>query len=257
MDVINHTPGYSRDTFNTFVDIIDPIVQSMWITKEEVDQAFNVAVAFASTKSLAFHRIVVAPTRSLPLSEHDSEETLKAFIRETRSNGSGKVAMVHTKNVDFSSGQPTCITRTYTQASITVSRKGPAVALISSIPNQLELVRVDTHLHRATGEVRHVLFKDPITGQDQEVDIMLCDTSICPDCQTTSSPKGHTDYREFMGYPLIHQKDVVVLDDNAYTYAPTDLVAVSDTPPTTKKEVHEVDFNVIFEGQRSYQGNPL
>lgn len=248
LEAVHRTPGYSPDTFSTRVDIIDPVVASMWITKDQVGQAYIMATGWASSNFLAFQRIAVAPTSSLPWSDQDTGEPFKAFIRETRSNGSGQLAMVHSKDVDFSSGQPTCTTRSYTQAGITIGRKGPAVDLITNISTQLHLVTVDSHLHRATGEVRRVLFKDMISGQDQEVDIMLCDASICPDCQQSKSPTAHTDYHEArMGYPLVHDKDVVFLQDDASAYAPTDQITVTYTPPTTKKEIQEIYFNGIFE----------
>lgn len=156
--------------------------------------------------------------------------------------------MVHNKDVDFIPAQPTCITRSYTQADIAVGRKGPAVDLISNISTNIHLVKAGSELHRATGEVRRVLFKDMISGQDQEVDIMLCDASICPDCQQGTLPRAHTEYqRGRMGYPLVHDKDVVFLEDGTNAYAPTDQIAVFYTPPTTKKKIQEIYFNGLFE----------
>jgi hypothetical protein len=102
----------------------------------------------------------------------------------------------------------------------------------------------DSPLYKHTGQVRRIFIEDQVSGQSHEVDLMLCDTNICTECQPAGVEfQPNYDYAQQRGkLPLVHHKDVMMIGDAELYFAPSQQSPVNNILRVVQQDVRDVTF---------------
>lgn len=226
-DVLKYVPGIELSKWHHVRDLIDPLVESTGISREFVATAVTQALVGAPKSSLPLQRLLAVPTR-----RGEGQNDLGTTFQQI--NSQLGLAMIHTSEVDFSTEQPTYITRK--------APSEPAVPINHTRFQPKQFVSQHNALYKQTGEVRRVLLRDEVTGQEQQIDLMLCDDKICGEC--TPEGKRNYDYAyQRQELPLVHHKDVMMLEDKALFFAPKKQSFITVGAGIVQQDIHEVLFS--------------
>jgi hypothetical protein len=142
--------------------------------------------------------------------------------------------MVHTKKVDSTTGKPIVTIR-----AASFKRK------------QAEEVFVDSTspVYNFAGRVYKVEFKDAVTGQSAETDVLLCSEKYCATCDSANEclaeaisvlmPKQR---------PIIHEDDMIVVPRQGPTFAP----GRQSREANTLSLEHSYVLHVVFTGGKRF-----
>lgn len=226
-DALEYVPGINLNTWDLVKDLIDPLAESTGVSRQSIALAVEQAMAQTPLSSLPLQRLLAAPARSGEL--HNGLEMTVEQI-----NSQPRLAMIHTSDVDFSTDQPTYI-----------ARKAPSGAAAPDNHIRFQPKQFISHhdaLYKQTGEVRRVLLRDEVTGQAQEVDVMLCDDRICGECKP-NGPRNYDYAYQRHELPLVHHKDVMMLEDKGLVFAPKKQTAVAMGAGIVQQDIHQVLFS--------------
>lgn len=254
------TPGFVPEgrpnMTNLTLELGEPLCQSTGRNLEEVKRATHWATDVEYPSPWNFLKIALAPTLNSADKGYETQTTsFDAIIHEIQVLNGGGLAMVHSKDVDFSSGMPICVTRSHNQSHPSQQGAPPTLNITNETANQIQLVPARSETRLWGGEVRRVLFQDNITGQNQEVDIMLCDKGICSICGPGEHPGRRSDLKNnFHALPLVHRKDIVTLEDGVSAFAPIDQIPVGKPPRVMNGDICKIVFNgefdIMVDGER-------
>lgn len=210
-------------------DLINPMAATTGMSRADVSNAIIIAAKNQVDSSIEFGQLLIMPTK-IDQSKGEPNGTLDNIVQ--RINRQRKLQMIHTNDVNFSSQPPTYTIRKDNNGSGSDFRR----------------VRSHETLYSQTGEVRRVLLTDETTGQGREVDVMLCDKAICKECEPREENFHYNfDYAEQRRQlPLVHRKDVVMLEDKNLYFAPMQQGPVPDGASVIKRDIHEVIFGHGF-----------
>lgn len=130
--------------------------------------------------------------------------------------------MVHTATVDFNNGRPTVV--------LDINTPDPFVNPDTNADDQNTIL--------CGGEVRRITFKKQTSNREQLADCILCDPSICPQCNANSQLPymssawiGRQHPTERGALPLVHQEDLWRVPDRPSFFAPGAQSAVARIAP--------------------------
>lgn len=145
----------------------------------------------------------------LPASDHLTLESFDDHVRVICQ--SPRLLMLHTTAVDFTSNPPT----------VTIDPDAESPLLHPGATVQTN----DTFY--CAGEVRRILLKEPESDRNQTIDCMLCDTSVCWECNPdahrpfeTTAWIGRQNPYDIGAMPLIHHKDLMEIFDGSLLFNP-------------------------------------
>ena len=238
--VLYKIPGFAvtLEQWPVETDFIVPMAQSTGSPHAHVREVVHQALRNPDTISMPLQRLLALPAKTDPQRDAPNGK-LNTLVHQI--NSQPKMPMIHSREVDFSSGIPTCAIRAYpSDEQIAVS-----FAKNLSFDKQISFVPSNTPLYNQTGEVRRVVLQDQITKQCQEVDLMLCDAKICAECQTDGATfKPEYDYaHQRCKLPLVHHNDVLSLQDGSHYFAPTKQSLVSDRARVVQQDIRDVVFS--------------
>ena len=218
-----------QSQWNIIKDLIDPMVATTGMSRADVSKAIIIAAKNQVDSSIEFGQLLIMPTK-IDQSKGEPNGTLDNIVQ--RINRQPKLQMIHTNDVNFATQPPTYTIRKHKNGSGSDFRR----------------VRSHETLYSQTGEVRRVLLTDETTGQGREVDVMLCDKQICEECEPREENFAYNfDYAEQRRQlPLVHHKDVVMLEDKNLYFAPMQQGPVLDGASVIKRDIHEVIFGHGF-----------
>lgn len=150
-------------------------------------------------------------------------------------NGGTGLAMIHSSEVDFAGGRPFILTRKL----VTEAPAGPDILEVETIT-----VSRTSELYSMSGQVRRVGFRDEVSGEHDEVDVMLCRASSCSRCSNTSdslakkvtAPRGEVQ-------PIVCEEGIVYRGGGNWEYIPKPSQARPHEPPIVSDRVLLVVFN--------------
>lgn len=211
-------------------DLINPMVLSTGMSSEDVTNGVFIASENNQIgSSIEFGQLLSMPTK-IDQSKGEPNGTLENIVQQI--NSQTKLQMIHTKDVDFSTQPPTYTIRKHTSGS----------------GNEFRFVRSSNTLYSQTGEVRRVLLTNETTGQGKEVDVMLCDKPLCKECdpQDDMFERNFNYAEQRRQLPLVHHKDVLMLEDKNLYFAPMQQGPVLYGATVIKRDIHQVIFGHGF-----------
>lgn len=223
---IKRVPGFVQGKWNIIADLIDPIVASTGISRQDVTEAVNIATHRESISSLKLAKLLAMPIKINKREQAEPDATLDNNVQQI--NIQTDLQMLHTNDIDFATEPPTYTFRKMTSGS----------------GNDFRFVQSSDSLYALTGEVRRVLLKYDTTGQGKEVDVMLCDKPLCSSCEPRPDMYPHNfEYSEQRNQlPLVHHKDVAMFEDGKLYFVPMQQEPVLDDAAVVKRDIHEVVF---------------
>lgn len=241
-DMHPEVPGVELSSWNYEKDLVNPLAVTTGVSLEDVQAAVEVALRRDAITSLDLQHLLSMPTMTHG-SHGNPNNWLNSIIQSVKNNS--KIPMVHTKDVDFSSGEPIYVVRNHKV------NHDPAtgVSTVDDIEQRIQFINQDTILYMLAGEVRRISFRDTITGQSQQMDVMLCDF-FCRECQSgarfNAEREDVADLRK--GLPVVHQKDIIMLENTLLAFAPREQSPKTGDVPLAA-EIH----NVIFGDSKSHR----
>jgi hypothetical protein len=141
--------------------------------------------------------------------------------------------MIHTKKVDSTTGKPIITIR-----AASFKRK------------QAEEVFVDSTspVYNFAGRVYKVQFKDAVTGQSAETDVLLCSEKYCAVCDSTNACLAEVISLLPGTRPVIHEDDMTVIPRQGPTFAP----GRQSREANTLSLEHSYVLHVVFTGGKRF-----
>lgn len=215
--------------WNVTTDLINPMAMSTGMSRADVINALTIAEKNQVDSSIELGQLLIMPTK-IDQYKGEPNGTLENLVQQI--NRRRNLQMVHTNDVDFATQPPTYTIRKHKNGS----------------RSNFCFVHASDSLYSQTGEVRRVLLTDETTGQGQEVDVMLCDKPLCEGCEPQEDMFernfDHAEQRRQL--PLVHRKDVVMLEDKNLYFVPMQQGPVLKGTSVIKRDIHEVIFGHGF-----------